>query len=352
MVLNLSQILILVGIIHGIVFCSLILTKKKYKSITNLYLTLTILSLVVSNLQYWLLDTQIISNLNYRIPTELLILPMFFLFVNSYLKLKLKVVSVFLILTPFIVSLICSVTNLYIPILSSYHEGLAFIFSLILLILALLKLIRYEKTNAQFSLQKTRLETKWLKKIIGLGFILTFIWGVEIYFMTTLKYFDLNIYYPLWISISILIYWIAYESLFYSNIYKERREIKNIGYPKKTNSSNSENLLFNKIEFFIKTEQNFLNPNLSLNILSKEFDKTPNYISQIFNQNSNTNFTDYVNVLRVNRAKEFLKNPDYNKYTIIAIGLECGFKSKSNFYNTFKKHTQLTPLQYKKSPES
>ena len=42
-----------------------------------------------------------------------------------------------------------------------------------------------------------------------------------------------------------------------------------------------------------------------------------------------------------------LVDAHYKNYTIESIGLECGFKSKSNFYITFKKLTGQTPNQYK-----
>ncbi|MEW7290580.1 helix-turn-helix domain-containing protein [Aquimarina sp. 2304DJ70-9] len=53
--------------------------------------------------------------------------------------------------------------------------------------------------------------------------------------------------------------------------------------------------------------------------------------------------------LRIEEAKIKLTNISYNNYTIYTIALECDFKSKSNFYTIFKKHTSQTPNQFKKS---
>jgi len=68
----------------------------------------------------------------------------------------------------------------------------------------------------------------------------------------------------------------------------------------------------------------------------------------LVNQFSEKNFSDYINSLRVDEAKKLLKNADFEAYTIVAIGLECGFNSKSTFYTAFKKFTGQTPTAYRK----
>ncbi len=105
---------------------------------------------------------------------------------------------------------------------------------------------------------------------------------------------------------------------------------------------------FYKIEDYVKFNKSYLNPNLSLETLSKELNLSEGYISQLVNKNSNVNFNDYINTLRINEAKNMLTNEDYNNYTIVAIGLEAGFNSKSSFYTAFKKFTGKTPVEFKK----
>jgi hypothetical protein len=56
-------------------------------------------------------------------------------------------------------------------------------------------------------------------------------------------------------------------------------------------------------------------------------------------------FTSFINEYRVNKAKILLK--EKHNYTILAIGLEIGFKSKSAFNTAFLRFTGVTPSDYK-----
>jgi AraC-like DNA-binding protein len=59
-------------------------------------------------------------------------------------------------------------------------------------------------------------------------------------------------------------------------------------------------------------------------------------------------FSEYINAARVREAQRILTDLDFKNYTIVAIGLECGFNSKSTFYNSFKKVTQESPTDFRK----
>ena len=71
------------------------------------------------------------------------------------------------------------------------------------------------------------------------------------------------------------------------------------------------------------------------------------HISKVINTTSNFNFSDYINLLRVEQAKKLLSNSDFDRYTIVSVGLECGFNSKSTFYTAFKKFTNYTPTEFR-----
>ena len=95
-------------------------------------------------------------------------------------------------------------------------------------------------------------------------------------------------------------------------------------------------------------EKLYLDSNLSLEKVAENLQLSPSYLSRIINSELNTSFPDYLNSLRVNEAKKYLINPEFSNYTIVAIGLEAGFNSRSSFYNVFKKVTGKTPMAFQK----
>lgn len=102
-----------------------------------------------------------------------------------------------------------------------------------------------------------------------------------------------------------------------------------------------------KIEKEIKERKPHLNPELSLEVFSNQLSLSPRVVSQTINTQFETNFSDFINDLRIEDAKQLLKGD--NNLNVSEILYEVGFNSKSAFYDHFKKKTGLTPNQFKKS---
>lgn len=69
------------------------------------------------------------------------------------------------------------------------------------------------------------------------------------------------------------------------------------------------------------------------------------YCSVLFKKNTGKNFSDYINGLRIDRAKELL---DRTTKSVEEIGKAVGFQDYYYFNKVFKKYTDLTPTQYRK----
>ncbi|WP_452601463.1 helix-turn-helix domain-containing protein [Pontimicrobium sp. MEBiC06410] len=71
-------------------------------------------------------------------------------------------------------------------------------------------------------------------------------------------------------------------------------------------------------------------------------------MSQLINTVTGENFSTYINRYRVEAVKRIILDPEFDNYSLLAIGLECGFSSKTTFHNSFKKMTGMTPNAYRK----
>lgn len=116
-----------------------------------------------------------------------------------------------------------------------------------------------------------------------------------------------------------------------------------------TLSSSKSDLSFTEINDFVEKETYFLSNTASLHNLATLLNVHPNQISKAINQENKSNFNDFINEKRVSLSKIRLLDKAYAHLTIEAIGESVGFKSKSAFYNAFKKYTGSSPSSFVKS---
>ena len=94
-------------------------------------------------------------------------------------------------------------------------------------------------------------------------------------------------------------------------------------------------------------ERPYRESSLTLTMLSNMLDASPHHISQVINEKLGKSFFDFVNEYRVQETKNALVSPESNRFSVLGIALDAGFNSKSAFYTAFKKHTGMTPTQFK-----
>lgn len=358
---NFFNVLIVIGIAHGIVFGLIIFVNKNLRSKTNMYLAFSVFALCFSNLQYWLIDIGL--DPGYRdnsalfIPFEYLMVPMFYLFVRSYLQHNFSYKLVFFLLTPFLLMLAYHISLLLFNsgAFNLLTEYISLIFCVVLIFLTFKIIFNYEKKIEKIRDDKfVPRTTSWLKKILFYSIILCALWFIS---LTLFKswWSDKGLYqfYPLWIGISVLIYWIAYLSIFETSIFRDRIEIRKLQFEDVSQEERHEfkrvnPKKFEEIKALILKNKLYLNPRLNLKDISKETDLSEGYISQLINSNANENFNEFINKMRVNEVKEMFSDERFKNYTITSIGLEAGFNTKSSFYSVFKKVTSTTPNKYKK----
>lgn len=116
-------------------------------------------------------------------------------------------------------------------------------------------------------------------------------------------------------------------------------------------SSNKRNVEVNEkiqlLNHYMAEQEPFLNPSLTIHELSKQISMPTKEVSLLINHDLNQHFFDFVNGFRIRKAMDLLKDPGKKEFTVLEILYDVGFNSKSSFNTAFKKHTQLTPTEYR-----
>ena len=90
-------------------------------------------------------------------------------------------------------------------------------------------------------------------------------------------------------------------------------------------------------------DEHYIEQNL-LTRASNELNYTIPYISAVFKNHFGMSFTEYLQIHRVNIAKSLLDSTDMS---ITDIGYAVGYANIKFFRSIFKKHTNMTPRQYR-----
>ena len=121
-----------------------------------------------------------------------------------------------------------------------------------------------------------------------------------------------------------------------------------------------ENIIKSYIEFIhndnvisnneiIKNALTYIHSNIenkiSLDKVAAHIHISSNYLCYLFKENTGFKFCEYINICRINAAKDFLDN---SSSPIEIVSFKCGFNSQSHFSTTFKKYVGTSPNEYRK----
>ncbi len=104
-------------------------------------------------------------------------------------------------------------------------------------------------------------------------------------------------------------------------------------------------------EYLTSTEA-FLNQDITLAFLAKETAVPSRNLSRSINSYLDRNFFEFINAMRVEYAKKRLLELSMDEYNIDSIYSECGFRSRSSFFQVFKKITGKSPAAWLKGQRS
>ncbi len=315
----------------------------------------------------------------FRMTTSLLIMPVFYLYVKSvcYSDFKLKPKDSLLLL-PFVIANLVLIPRFYfanaiesVSVFEHFKQLLEIRFFYILvelqyvfyivLIFRILK--KYKETYFENFTNSDNSSYKWLFQMT----VLFLIAHSVVFFKSLIRYTD---YQALLSGSNVIIgivallisCWFVLKALNNPDLFKgvdSSMLLVNEVLHKKVvlvEEDFSENCkspeIISQIEHVKKhvlEKESYLDPSLTIQELSKQVNISVRDLSILINHHMNKHFFDFINEYRIEKAKEILKDASKSKVTILEILYEVGFNSKSSFNTAFKKHTNQTPTEFRKS---
>jgi len=361
MEISFIEIFTLIGIIHGFILGSIILFSRFFKNKNHSYLgyTLIILSIIGINNWFWDLgkNPMIISISDLFLWQFLYPVTLFVFFLKKVKHRFVETNKNKLLYTPFILLSIFNtlisldtIFGLY-EINLMHKKEIIFYFYKIVSISSIVfpVVLMFFSAKCVFN-ATTKVAIKWIKWIwIFMSFLELygiFLEGQRFLFGSKMPLTFL------WVAVSVFMYWLIYKGLYQFKLSNDQYEVRQLfsRSAKGISSSvkNETNPYIDQLMILIQQENIHHNPDLSRDMVAERLGISSGYLSKQINTFSSMNFSEFINKYRVKDIKQMILDPDFDKYSLLAIGMEAGFKSKTTFYTVFKKETGMSPNTFKK----
>lgn len=207
----------------------------------------------------------------------------------------------------------------------------------------LIKTLIDKRTNTTF------VNNQWIKNVwyFFLVYAISFSAGT-----LSFRYLEVGMPdYIFYILISSSIYLIGYYGYSQRDFFNELQTGTKPKYLYSTITNEESERLYERIIEYLKVKNIYLRNRLRINELARELDVPINQVSRAINENYQGSFSDLINAMRVNRAKELLDDHTNND-KLFAIALDSGFSNKVSFYKNFKHVVGKSPSEYREEMRS
>ncbi len=366
-----------IAIFQGIILGLVILKSSLFNSNSNKYLAYLLFTISIKLLTHVFDIQQVFTSyplLRFidNIEWVFLIPAFLFLFIiNRVDRTGKNKIKNYLYFIPFAYSAVLNIINDldYVAGLYTFSESGITIISILGLIHLTLAVtfIPFLPIYSYFKIRnlKDSQEKKWILILLTIVSLLLFAWLITALVGLLLKYDISSTMSGVALFATFIIHWTAYIGIYKYKLAKNKEAVYNflnqdsaMPYPNLQivdNSSpqeyketiTSDNLYFQKLELLCKDDHIYTDSTLNREKVAEKLGISAGYVSQIVNTITGDNFANYINQYRVKAVKEMISNSEYENYTLLTMGLESGFTSKTTFYKAFKKVTGQTPNEFK-----
>ncbi len=95
----------------------------------------------------------------------------------------------------------------------------------------------------------------------------------------------------------------------------------------------------------VKTISESYHSDITLNSLAESFSVSPEHLSRTFKKETGFGFNEYLTLVRLQKAEQFLASPE--KRSVSEIAYACGFNDSNYFSQRFKEMHGISPLKYR-----
>ncbi|WP_190809413.1 AraC family transcriptional regulator [Flagellimonas sp. S3867] len=153
-------------------------------------------------------------------------------------------------------------------------------------------------------------------------------------------------------AMALMVLYVGYSANIQPDVFSGAYAYKNRLFPKYEKSGLTQSLsneLKENLVYLFAVDKIYKENNINLDMVAQKLNTTRHNASQIINEHFNISFHEFVNMYRIQEAKELLLEDKSRKLSIINVAYEVGYNNKVTFNKAFKKDTQLTPSEYQKN---
>ncbi|MBI9055339.1 MAG: AraC family transcriptional regulator [Bacteroidales bacterium] len=336
-----------ISIIIGVTIAIFFLILKSDNRKANIFLSLFLLSISLEIFSVLLEDILIAKQVfNIDFQTSLFTIPFLYFYVKNCINQKQTRLDLLFLLPGIIVNVLI---QFKIDFQGVYlFRFIEYVFNIIILWMIYKKLKNHRTVLVNYYTELEQKTLSWIKTIlyIFIGFHILWIFedviGLESEFVADI--------FPLLSTLLTLftIFVVAYHGFSQPEIFK-KRQFNSFTNNNETRDFDEGNIkIFEEVKARIINDKLYLIQDLNLSMLAAKLEIKDKDLSGIINRQSGTSFYHFINNFRLIEFKELLNSEKESQLSLLGLAQEAGFKSKSTFYDFFKKVEGITPNQYKK----
>ncbi|GAB2519439.1 helix-turn-helix domain-containing protein [Spirosoma aerophilum] len=209
-------------------------------------------------------------------------------------------------------------------------------------------LSQYKQANTHQKAGNQDQTLRWLRQFVTIFLGFQIVWLVHLvpYIIpdTRSAWLDQFGWYPIYIPIAVLIYWLGLKGYLHT-----RQSSVEVAGPKANAMTMPDEAVRKAIDVLthaMQMDKLYLDPELTVEKVGRHVQLTPKTVSFVLNQHVQKSFNAFVNDYRIEAVKQQLTNPANEYLTLTGIALECGFNSQATFQRAFKQATGQSPKRF------